>query len=349
MNENEIKRFVVRLRQGAIKKSIVAAAIIAFSLLAVCVGIGWYLGFQNIWVYPILFVSAVITTAPLFYFFKYRKKGREVAAAIDQLGLEERLLTMESLKSENTYIAKRQREDTIQALKTVNEKRLSLTLSTALLVCLAIALPFGAGAATVSALAAGGVLPYGNEVAAGIPQKYTIQYSATEGGILLGSTAQYIAQGETGAYIIAIPDEGYIFLKWNDDFADTARRDTPADGDIKVKAIFVALDDYNADEELFNPDKKENGDNKKGTGSEKSNDDLPPSEDESNQGGQQFGGGAGGGVEDESGYVIDGKTYYGNKLLNDAEKAAIERVNNDPNLTDRDKELIDRYYQSISR
>ncbi len=344
-----VKRFVQRLKRGAVKKSLVASLVVALFALAVFAGVGWYFAFKAVWAYAVAFVVVVLAAFPLFYFCKYKKTEREVASAVDELGLEERMITMESLKGEDSYIARRQREDTVSALAKVNEKRFSLVLSTALLVCLAIALPLGAGLTTVSALAAEGVLPFGNEVAAGVPQRYTLKYSASEGGSLSGSTAQRVAQGETGAYVVATPDEGYIFLRWNDGYKNNVRCDVAEDKDVIVTAIFVNLEDYIADMDVYDPDKKGNqpGDGNK-SGSEKSNDDAPPSDP---QGGQDKGpgDGAGSGAEDESGYIIDGKTFYGGKVLDDAQKNAVDRVNGGSDYTDKDKGLINGYYNSIGR
>ena len=346
----EIKRFVQRLKRGAVKKSLVASLIVALFALTVFAGVGWYFAFKAVWAYAVAFVIVVLAAFPLFYFCKYKKTEREVASAVDELGLEERMITMESLKGEDSYIARRQREDAVSALAKVNEKRISLVLSTTLLICLAIALPLSASFTTVSALAAEGVLPFGNEVAAGVPQRYTLKYSATEGGSLTGSTAQRVAQGETGAYVVATPDEGYIFLRWNDGYKDSVRCDVADGKDVIVTAIFVSLDDYAADYGIYDPDQDGNGENqKKQPGSEKSNDQNPPKSDGDQSDDGMPSDGAGSGAEDESVNIIDGNTFYGNKVLDDAKKNAVERVNGNSDFTDKDKELIDGYYGAIDR
>ena len=213
---SEARRFINRLRRGAIKKSLIASFSVALSVIAVCSAFGWYYGFDKLWVYAVVFFGVALAAFPLFYLLKYRKSEKAVARAIDDLGLEERMLTMESLKGVDTYIARRQREDTMAALSQVSEKRLSLLLSTALLACFAVALPLGAGFTTVSALSANGILPSGREVAEGVPAKYTLSYTASEGGSLQGATRQYVTENTSGSYVIAEADDGYIFIKWSD-------------------------------------------------------------------------------------------------------------------------------------
>lgn len=343
---NDVTRFVERLKRGAVKKSVIASIVVSLFSLAVFAGVGWYFGFKEVWAYLVVFVGVIAIAAPLFYFLKYRKSEREVALAIDSLGLEERMLTMESLKGEDTYIARRQREDTMSALKFVSEKRFSLALSSALLVCLAVAIPLGAGFTTVSALAAEGVLPFGREVAKGTPSKYSLVYTASEGGSLQGLVKQYVTGGEDGSCVIAVADDGYEFVKWSDGYKNAVRFDLAVDGDVKVKALFDALDDSNADEELYSPESSRNGE--KGNQSEQGGQDGPPSGEPSQQPGDDSGNGAGGGPGDESDKIIDGNQSYLDTLGKERESAN-ERVNSDPNFTDRDKKLIDDYYSKIDK
>ncbi len=346
----DARKFIGKLTRGAVKKSVMASIVVALFSLAIFAGIGWYFGFLSVWVYVPVFFAIIAVFTPIFYFAKYRKSERAVASVIDELGLEERMITMESLKDDDSYIARRQREDTLGALAKVSEKRLSLVLSTALLVCLAVALPLGAGFTTVSALSANGVLPFGRDVAKGIPAKYSLIYTATEGGTLSGKTEQRVTEGEAGSFVVAVPDDGYVFVKWSDGVKDNARSDVPTDGDITVKAVFEALADYDPDEALLKP-----GEGQSDSDSEKKNDGAPtepsgdpqpgdPSDDDGDNGG-----GTGGGAADESQLIIDGKTYYGDKIYDDAHQNAIDRVNNDSKLTSGDKNLIDDYFNSIGR
>lgn len=349
---SETRRFINRLRRGAIKKSLIASFTVALSVIAVFSAVGWYYGFDKLWVYAVVFFGVALAAFPLFYLLKYRKSEKAVAQAIDALGLEERMLTMESLKGVDTYIARRQREDTMAALSQVSEKRLSLLLSTALLACFAVALPLGAGFTTVSALSANGILPSGREVAEGVPAKYTLSYTASEGGSLQGATQQYVTENTSGSYVIAEADDGYIFVKWSDGVKSNVRCDTPTDDDIKVKAIFESLSDYKADEEMFGPEIAK-GSNKDKTGiPEKNNPDGPPtpSDDPSDPDKPSDPtDGAGGGADDPSNIVIDGKTYYDGKVLDDAQKNSVDRANSDSNLTGKDKSFMDDYYSAIDR
>lgn len=346
----DIKRFMSRLRHGAIKKSLVAGLVTSLFILTVFSAIGWYCGLKEMWLTILIFFSVFIVGSILFYYIKYRPTEKQVATTIDELGLEERVITMEQLKNDDSFIAKKQRQDTLNVLSKVNEKRLPLLLSTALLICMAIAVPLGAGFTTVHALSTKGILPFGQEALQEVPPKYAIEYTCTEGGQLVGKSRQYITENEEASAIIALADEGYIFLRWNDGYKDNFRKDL-ATNDIKVKAIFVALDDWEADEPLLDPNGTEgSGDSKNSMGSEKGGEDAPPSNKPGDgQDNPPGGGPGGGGPTDDSQYVIDGKTYYGGKVLSDAQQNAVNRANSDANFSNKEKDLIDSYYEAISR
>jgi len=67
---------------------------------------------ESIVVAVALFVLVLLTA----YFLRFRPKKKEVLKRIDALGLEERVITMEELKNEDTVIAKKQRQDATEHL-----------------------------------------------------------------------------------------------------------------------------------------------------------------------------------------------------------------------------------------
>ena len=54
---------------------------------------------------------------------------------------------------------------------------------------------------------------------------YTVEYKASEGGHLLGTTTQCVEKGGNTIAVTAMPDEGYIFVGWNDGKTDQMRSD----------------------------------------------------------------------------------------------------------------------------
>lgn len=339
------------LEKDCKKVALKKALALSFSLNAILILFasfcGWYFGFEKFWLIPVIFILLFSITTTCLYFFKYRPNLKEVAREIDSLGLEERLITMEEYKNDNSFIAKRQREDTINILKTFKGK-INFALPTVLLILFSITIILSSSMTSVYALSTVGILPSGKEITEKLPEKYILQYTCSKGGKLVGITSQYVLEGNEGKTVIASPDEGYIFLRWSDGLTSIFRQDE-AKSNLKVEAIFVHLDDYEPDEELIYPDKDGKNDNTSNRGSEKNQDDLPPfDKPDKNNPDKTPGGGTGGGADDDSFYIIDGKTNYGGKVLSDARQNAVDRANSG-NLSNKEKELIDGYYDAIDR
>lgn len=66
-----------------------------------------------------IFIVGISVLFPVLYFKKFQYTEIQLAKRIDDLGLEERVLTMIELKDNNSFIAKKQKEDTLNVLKTV--------------------------------------------------------------------------------------------------------------------------------------------------------------------------------------------------------------------------------------
>lgn len=66
-----------------------------------------------------ILIVGISVLFPVLYFKKFKYTEIQLAKRIDDLGLEERVLTMIELKDNNSFIAKKQKEDTLNVLKTV--------------------------------------------------------------------------------------------------------------------------------------------------------------------------------------------------------------------------------------
>lgn len=95
-----------------------------------------------------IFIVGVSVLFPVLYFKKFKYTEIQLAKRIDDLGLEERVLTMIELKDNDSFIAKKQKEDTLNVLKTVEandlkgkyRKQSFLSIFSTALVSLVIAL-----------------------------------------------------------------------------------------------------------------------------------------------------------------------------------------------------------------
>lgn len=70
------------------------------------------------------------------------------------------------------------------------------------------------------------------------PVQYSLTYSAAAGGTISGTTSQTVAHGNDGSTVSAVPDAGYLFVKWSDDIATSSRTDLNITANKSVEAIF---------------------------------------------------------------------------------------------------------------
>jgi hypothetical protein len=66
---------------------------------------------------------------------------------------------------------------------------------------------------------------------------YTITYLAGEGGTIVGSATQILYDGQSGEMVVASPQEGYVFVGWDDGLEDASRADA-AEEDKVYTALF---------------------------------------------------------------------------------------------------------------
>lgn len=85
---------------------------------------------------------------------------------------------------------------------------------------------------------------------------YIINYSAEEGGSIVGDLSQNIEYGKDATSVTAVPNELFVFLKWSDNLTTATRTDTNVIQNMNILAIFqrtgIFIDnDHNSYEDLF--------------------------------------------------------------------------------------------------
>lgn len=75
-----------------------------------------------------------------------------------------------------------------------------------------------------------------NDLELGI--SFTLNYSANEGGSILGNSFQVVNYQESGIEVLAVADENYEFIAWSDGLINNPRIDFNVNSNINVSAIF---------------------------------------------------------------------------------------------------------------
>lgn len=154
---------------------------------------------------------------------------------------------MTELDGDESYIAKRQREDAINSLKSISEKLLKIVISIPMALVLGISTILGGGMTTVAALSSAGVIDNGTRIIDVIknekPALYTIEYSVEGDGEIEGDIIQNIESGKNGSLVEAVPLDGYVFSGWSDGYKSPIRCELEVKEDLHLVALFTELED----------------------------------------------------------------------------------------------------------
>ncbi|MBO5240049.1 MAG: hypothetical protein J6B56_01325 [Clostridia bacterium] len=333
------KKYYSRLAKEGVLKSVLCGLICGFAVAFVISAIFWLTGVKLFWISILSWVAVSAAVAALLYFKKFKPTTKAIAMRVDELGLEERVLTMTELEGDESYIAMRQREDAISALSTVNAGLLTIIVSVPLIVATCVSAVFGVGMTTISALASAGVIKSGKDIIEEVTKEPTktfeLTYEALEGGIIEGELFQVVDEGEDGTPVLAVADDEWVFVAWSDGNEDPYRTDLNVTENMEIFATFQQLsegdegdgDEGAGDGDGMKPDKPGQGENKENG---------PP----------KPGDGAGGKYEPVN-QIIDGKVYYGDEY-EDAFEEVMSSIAQSGDLPKELKEFIENYFGSIA-
>lgn len=179
MTSEVFKKYYKKIGRESILKALLCGLTIGFSLMFVCIAASWLAGFKaGIYIGLGLFVAATAIATPLFYTFRFRPTTKKIAQRIDMLGLEERILTMAELENDDSFIAMKQREDAMKAMKSVSSEMLKIAVSVPLIAAVAISATLGTGMTVAAAVAPDG----GKHFVDGLKEKRTYDIAYTVEG-----------------------------------------------------------------------------------------------------------------------------------------------------------------------
>ena len=390
-----MNKFRRKLKIESLIKSALYSLLVS-SILFILIEVVVWINKLNILISIIPSLVFFIISFPIFYFKKFKMSEIQIAKRIDELGLEERVLTMVELKEDDSIIAKKQREDAVRTIKEVDDIKIktkkpsiisSLMFGLSILV-LSLSFMFPdvviahgeVSSIEVSVEGDGFVIDYSkyenqsliNAVAekqkkdeinringkqvvelkqfpTPFSNRISINYRSFEDidatMVLDGanfSNVTYEIKSDESHILMALPYKGFVFIGWSDGCASPFREIYTYSTDLT--ALFDEVSSIGEDlpDEQKEPSDKDDskggsgesdGSGKDGDGSGKTNID------------DGWGDGAKGSPANQ---VINGETYYGD-IFNQSYQEAVERVKNNPNLTEAQKKAISDYFESIRK
>lgn len=358
--KNEVlNQFVSRLKKEALLKAFLCALAIGFGALLITALACWLTAFDGYWIFAVTFLVPFGAAMPLFYFFVFYPTQKYVAKRLDQLGLDERIVTMVEFEDQDSYIMQRQREDAMEKLSGLNSKLIKFALSAALIAVPAVAIPTATAMTTVYALSEAEVIPSGKDLIGDLSKDkttfelvykipdtqkgYGVLYSAStpEGA---GEITLTVGRGQDGEAVVPMAAKGYVFLRWSDGVDDYIRTDTSVQGKIVVTAIFEEVGlDYGDDlaqdwSDPFAP--RSSSGNRPGSDSSDGRGPYLPGDD-----GSPNGTGDGGSREGHN--VDDGMTDFNDDIYNESLQTSMDELNqSDADSTS--KKIASDYMGAIS-
>ena len=344
MMKNELKKHYLRLCFEAALKSALFGLTVGFAANFLFGALEWLFGFGSFWIAIYVFAGVALVSSALTYFLKLKPDIKETARRIDRFGLDERMITMLELENDGSYIASLQRENAKAHYERVKDKRLKLRLSSALIIIAIIATLLGSSMTTVVALANSGIIPDGSTLINPedpyedyIPVSYIVE----EGGYISGGEEeQLVSPGGNADPVVAIPEDGWLFVGWDDEFTDPSRHDKNITEPMEFVAIFEQIEEEDGDmgdsegpsnegeegdsaDDQPSQDGSESSKGESGENGEQGDKENSEGENNGNQDSDDRGEGSGnnneegngaGGKWEETNMIYDGKTYYKDTL-----------------------------------
>lgn len=362
MDQKELfKKYYSRLVKEAVIKSVVCGLIVGFACNFVAALATWFSPVSGLWLSLAVGVFAFAVSAAAFYFLRFKPTERDVARRLDQLGLEERLVTMLDYRNEPAGIYEIQRADAREKLGGVEAKRLKLRLSVPAVASACVVAVLGIFMTVVTGMSDKGLVAGGQEfieenfkedVYCSVTYEVALTYDRQtffedEGGIIDGEFVQIVLQGDDAATVTAVPDEGYMFWYWmdkeNEEIQDPIRTDLKIKEDAVYTAVFAPLseDSSEGDEDSDSESGDENGPSD--VPRDESESDSESSSSSNPDPNQQPGSNSGSGSHyDDYNQIIDDETYY-RDVYQAYYDEAMRKLAEGEEVSDEVREFIEKY------
>jgi len=272
MKQNQLfKKYYDRLRFEGLIKSLIWGVIVGFSLGSIFVFMSIaFNGFATVGNYDaswlIIFLIALgiwlVATAvamPLFYVLRFKPDKDLIAARIDSVGLEERMITMNQFEGDDSFMAGVQRADAKEKLTAVSPKRLKIKafmlvptiIASVLMVVFVLSLVF-VNVTVDTPLAWESYNRVVQEEREPDPdpefEYFWIEYLTMGGGYIYGDVFQVVVLGEDGRTVVATAIRGNAFWRWTFE-PDEVRRYMATRQERGVTGIIVHLAEFVPDDE----------------------------------------------------------------------------------------------------
>ncbi|MDE5601899.1 MAG: hypothetical protein K2J16_05320 [Clostridia bacterium] len=363
-NKQTFDKFKSKLTFEAILCSVMSSLSIGFAVGGLISLICWLCGYKDgIWVALGVGAGCAVIAFPLFYILKFRPTVEKTGQRVDRTGLQERAVTMLDYADDQSYMATRQRLDAVSHILAVSPKAIKATIPVWAIIAFSCTFSFGVPFGVVGAL-------YQNDAISSPTEEFVdpmenffaVSYVVEDGGEIIGNADQLCEPGSDAETVTAIAMDGYMFMGWDDGYMNPTRTDMNINEDLEFTALFKYIDggqdgeegDFDGpgsgDSATDNPSESDEsggqgGEDGDGDGSKGGEDGKGEGKEEGEGKGDGKGEGAGGKFT-EGNQVIDGQTYYRDRL-DEYKDEAMDELSSNEDLPDDVREFIESYYEGV--
>ena len=336
-----------KFRREALLKSLLLALNIGFAAAFAVAFVMWFTPINGLWIALATLIAVTAAATPICYSKKFRPTVVSNARHLDRIGLEERMITMVQYSADESYIAQRQRMDAEQVLAQVETSQVKIKIPRKLVTATIICGVLCGAMTTVTALSAAGLLLRGDELVDAIlpdpPEVFiAVTYIVEEGGYIEGEMDQLVLEGQNAEPVLAVAEEGYAFVGWDDGSTDPARSDRQITQELTFTAIFAPIDEEGNIGDDGDSGEEDGDEPGEGDGDEEGD---SPSNNDSEADSDQVGEGSG--KYDEWNQIIDGEKYY-REFLEEYKERLIEQLEKyGDQLTDEERAIIEAYINLV--
>ena len=345
MSKNLFQKYYKKLSREGLIKAILNGLSIGAITLFIASFIFWMTNPKLFWIGIVLFVGVTAGASWLLYYKKYKPTTKAIARRVDDLGLEERLLTMLELENDDSYRAMRQREDAQAALSKVDADMLKVIISSATKILVSCVGVIAIGMSTVSTLSSAGVLPSGREMWHDLfgapPIRYELTYAIDGEGQLIFEDGTIVNTGEThtvtvlegedSGEVYAVSAKEWVFIEWSDGFPYPTRTEKSVGKKMTITVVFTQILGSAGNNGAF--DIPNDLPPVEGDGKPSSSPNKTPSNTH-------------GGTYEPSNQIIDDKTYYGDEYDAAYDKIQ-EELAQDGEILEEQKDITAGYLGGI--
>ncbi len=253
-NKKMFEKYYSRLAREGMIKATLCGLIFGFAVNLLISAVSWLISrYVDNWLLTGVILSIVagvvfgIIAGFVSYYKFFKPTNKKVARRIDQMGLEERLITMAEYNEDDSYMAEVQRADAKAKLNEVDKKAIKFKIAKIAIVAAAVLCVLSLSMTTVNALTVAEVISDPSILWPTFiepEESYVVMYLVDGQGHIEDedNEVQYVKRGEDAETVTAVAEEGFYFIGWSDGYPYAERTDKNVQDYITAIALFESID-----------------------------------------------------------------------------------------------------------